>query len=87
MPTTVVEIKNPWAAIGSLRTSGRALVFLLWCVLVGFVFGAMGFKTWLLEDLAGSNSCSTSKNIKFLQGLCLTVNCLGNPTLTFGKEI
>ena len=75
-PQTVTST-NPWAEVGSLITSPRTLVFLLWCVLVGFGFGAMGFKTWLLEDLAGANTCSVAKNLKFLQGLCLTVNCLG----------
>ena len=79
MPASAVTSPaNPWAEVGStMLTTARARVFLLWCVTVGFVFGAMGFKSWLLEDLAGVNSCSAAKNLKLLQGLCLTVNCLG----------
>ena len=77
VPDQKVTSQNPWMLIGGLLTSGRTLVFLLWCILVGFGFGSMGFKTWLLEDLAGENTCSVAKNLKFLQGLCLTFNCLG----------
>jgi hypothetical protein len=44
--------------------------------MVGFVFGAMGLHFWLLEDLGGNKSCDDSRNIKLLQGLCLTVNCI-----------
>ena len=58
-------------------SSLKTVAFLFWCVMVGFVFGAMGLHFWLLEDLGGSKSCDDSRNIKLLQGLCLTVNCIG----------
>ena len=59
-------------------SSMKTIAFLFWCVMVGFVFGAMGLHFWLLEDLGGNKSCDDSRNIKLLQGLCLTVNCIGN---------
>ena len=69
--------RNPWADVGKLFSSFKTMAFLFWCVMVGFVFGAMGLHFWLLEDLGGSKSCDDSRNIKLLQGLCLTVNCIG----------
>ena len=81
-PSQTSSPQNPWAKVGSIITSPKAAVFLLWNVLVGFVFGAMGFKSWLLEDLAGVNSCDAAKNLKLLQGLCLTVNCLGEDKIS-----
>ena len=68
---------NPWAEVGKMFSSMKTIALLFWCVMVGFVFGAMGLHFWLLEDLGGNKSCDDSRNIKLLQGLCLTVNCIG----------
>ena len=78
-----VTASNPWAEVASLLTHRRTLAFLAWSLMVGLVFGSMGLHFWLLEDLAGGNSCSQAEGLKLLQGLCLTVNCLGETPVFF----
>ena len=83
IPEEKVTSSNPWADVGGLLSSPRTLVFLSWCAMVGFVFGSMGLHFWLLEDLAGVSTCQVATNLKLLQGLCLTVNCLGETPVFF----
>ena len=60
------------------------MAFLTWSTMVGFCFGSMGLHFWLLEDLAGEASdCREASQIKLLQGLCLSVNCLGEIPVFF----
>ena len=82
-PLQAVTATNPWADVFSLLTNYRTLAFLAWCLMVGTVFGSMGLHFWLLEDLAGTNTCSAASSLKLLQGLCLTVNCLGETPVFF----
>ena len=82
-PPQAVTATNPWADVASLLTNYRTLAFLAWCLMVGTVFGSMGLHFWLLEDLAGTNTCSAASSLKLLQGLCLTVNCLGETPVFF----
>ena len=82
-PHQTVSTSNPWADVASLLTGYSTLAFLAWCLMVGLVFGSMGLHFWLLEDLAGSNSCREATSLKLLQGLCLTVNCLGETPVFF----
>ena len=82
-PLQTITPTNPWADVASLLTSYRTLAFLAWCLMVGIVFGSMGLHFWLLEDLAGTNTCRAATSLKLLQGLCLTVNCLGETPVFF----
>ncbi len=35
------------------------------------------FPLSLLENLQGGGDCSSSQALKFIQGLCLALNCIG----------
>ena len=83
IPEQKVNSSNPWADVGGLLSSFRTLAFLSWCAMVGFVFGSMGLHFWLVEDLAGESTCEVATNLKLLQGLCLTVNCLAETPVFF----
>jgi len=83
VPEHAGKSRNPWLEVWSLLSQARVLVFLLWAVLVGAAFGVMGLQFWLLEDLNSGDTCEETQSLKILQGLCLTVNCIGEIPVFF----
>uniref|UniRef100_A0A8D8M315 Major facilitator superfamily domain-containing protein 6-A n=2 Tax=Cacopsylla melanoneura TaxID=428564 RepID=A0A8D8M315_9HEMI len=69
---------NIFKDVFKLLTEARVLAFLFWCVGVGLCTAVVWqYLFWYLENLAMAQGCDHSNWIKTLQGILMTVQCLG----------
>lgn len=84
-----VSTQNPLRDVGRLLINVRVIVFILYCTSVGLCYGAIQLVFLLLEELGHRSDCNGVQAMKFLQGLCLAINCMAETPIFFysGKLI
>ena len=71
---TVANIKD---TLYFLFSSPRYVTFLVYVMVGGSCLGCMSVHFLLLDELGQQGDCNASKAIKFLQGLCIAIQCTG----------
>ena len=80
--------RNFTETLTNLSSEPRYASFLCYVVVAGSCLGCMNIHFLLLDELGQKGDCTSLKAIKFLQGLCIAIQCTGElPIFRFSGHL